>query len=285
MLKKLVLLLSIVFLSSTLSAESDFDRANRVAAEAAKDLDCEFEDCKPEPPKVIVKEKIVVKEKKVPVFIVKDRVVVKNRVIVKEVPVEKIVQKEKIVYRDRPAPVMAETIPAPEPVKAVTGRTYNKAFFDVHTKTQAPMLDYIKYSTRGSFNVDQFADTVSKIKEKYAKVYIHGSVAVPSSITTNQVYMNVGPKYFYGYYSYWKKEIFYNGSNARQNSDYFLVNVKKDNNGNRYVDYKISILLHKPWKINAAEENVAPNTFFFKMAPKVRGFKNKFVKVETYITE
>lgn len=81
MLKKLVLLLSVVFLSSTLSAESDFDRANRVAAEAAKDLDCEFEECKPEPPKVIVKEKIVVKEKKVPVFVIKERV------IIKEIPV------------------------------------------------------------------------------------------------------------------------------------------------------------------------------------------------------
>ena len=271
MLKKIILVLSVLFIS-IVSAESDFDRANRVAAEASKDLDCDFEDCKEEP-------KVIIKKELVPVIIIKEKIVTK------EVPVEveKVIVKEKVVYRDRI--VHAEEVPVPEPTKAVTGRTYNKAFFDVHTKSQAPMLDYIKYSTRGSFNVDQFADTVSKIKEKYAKVYIHGSIAVPSSITTNQVYMNVGPKYHYSYYSYWKKEIFYNGSTARQNSDYFLVNVKKDNNGNRYVDYKIFTLLEKPWKINAAEENVAPNTFFFKMAPKVRGFKNKFVKVEVFITE
>ncbi len=98
MLKKILITLSILFLSQ-LSAESDFDRANRVAAESAKNLDCEFEECKPEPPKVIIKEKIVVKEKKVPVFIIKERVVYKDR------PVEKVVVKEKIVYRDRPVVV------------------------------------------------------------------------------------------------------------------------------------------------------------------------------------
>ncbi len=272
MFKKIVLVVSIL-LTSQLFAQSDFDRANAAAEKASKGLDCEFEDCTPKKPKVIIKKQYV------PV------VVVKEKIVTKEVPVEKIVEKEKIIYRDRPAPVIAETIPAPVSKKAVTGRTYNKAFFDVHTKTQAPMLDYIKYTTRGSFNVDQFADTVSKIKERDVKVYIHGSIAVPSSITTNQVYMNVGPKYYYSYYNYWKKEIRYNNSNSRQNSDYFLVNVKKDSNGNRYVDYKIYILLSKPWKINAAEENVAPNTFFFKMAPKVRGFKNKFVKAEIFITE
>ena len=266
MLKKIVLVLSML-LSTQLFAQSDFDRANAAAEKASKSLDCEFEDCKPEPPKVIIKKQYV------PV------VVIKEKIVTKEVPVEV----KKVVYRDRV--VHAEEVPAPVPVKAVSGRTYNKAFFDVHTKTQAPMLDYIKFTTRGSFNVDQFADTVSKIKEKDVKVYIHGSIAVPSSITTNQVYMNVGPKYFYNYYSSWKKEIRYNNSTSRQNSDYFLVNVKKDSNGNRYVDYKIYILLSKPWKINAAEENVAPNTFFFKMAPKVRGFKNKFVKAEIFIAE
>jgi len=63
------------------------------------------------------------------------------------------------------------------------------------------------------------------------------------------------------------------------------VNVKTDNSGNRYVDYKITIHLDKPWTIQASEENVAPNTYFFKMAPKSRGFKNEFVDARPYIVE
>nr|WP_321266416.1 hypothetical protein [uncultured Sulfurimonas sp.] len=253
---KIVLLIMSVFL---LLDASDYSRANSAAKEAFKDFDCDFGDCpKPAPePKVIIKEVPVVVEKEVIV--------------------------EKVVYKDRPVEEVVAAVQ--EEPNVVSGRTYNKAFFDVHTKSQAPMLDYIKYTTRGSFNVEQYVDTVEKIKEKNAKVYIHGSLAVPSSITSNEVYMNVGSKYYESYYGYWTKAIYYNNSDTRQNSDYFLVSVKEDAKGNRYVDYKVYLLLEKPWKINAAEEKYAPNTFFFKMAPKTRGFKNKFVAVKPYIIE
>lgn len=252
---------------------SDFDRAISASANAMGSLDCEFEDCTKPEPKVIVKEKVVYRDRPVVV----EKVVVKERVVYKDKPVEV----EKVVYRDR----VIEKASTPKPTKAITGRMYNKAFFDVHTQSQAPMLDYIKYTKRGSFDVEQFADTVSKIKEKGAKVYIKGSIEVPPSISTQQVYMNVGQKYHYAYYSYWVKEIYYNNAKARQNSDYFLVNVKTDESGNRYVDYKIYIRLDKPWTIKPAEENVAPNTYFFKMAPKTRGFKNKFKVAKPYIIE
>ncbi|MBU0721369.1 hypothetical protein KJ877_08500 [bacterium] len=254
-----------VLMMFAVSHASDYERANAAAKEALQGLDCDFGDC----PKEEVKPQVIVKEKVIYVD--------------KPVVVEKVV--EKVVYKEKAEP---ELIPAPQKAdsdKAVEGRTYNKAFFDVHSKSQAPMLDYIKYSNRGSFDIEQFADTVSKIKEKDANVYIHGSLEVPDSITTEQVYMNVGQKYYYSYYSYWTKEIYYNNSKTRQNSDYFLVNVKKDNAGNRYVDYKIYVHLDSPWTITPAEMNVAPNTYFFQMAPKTRGFKNQFVKVKPYIAE
>jgi hypothetical protein len=250
------------FLLVSSSFASDYyNRANEAAAKALDDLDCEFEDCKKEEakPKVIIKEKIVEK----PVIVEKEVVV------------------EKIVYRDKPAEATEEV----KVEKAVNGAVYNKAFFDVHAKSQAPMLDYIKYSNRASFDINQYIDTVAKIKEKGTKVYIHGRVEVPSSITTPQVYMNVGKNYDFKYYNYWAKHIYYNDSKNPQSSDYFLVDVKTDSAGNRYVKYKIYFYLNKPWALKASEENVAPNVYFFKMAPKTRGFKNKFVTAKPYIIE
>jgi hypothetical protein len=236
---------------------------------AMKGLDAEFEEKQPEP-EVIVKEKVIVKE--VPV----ERVKVVEKVVIKEVPVEKEVIKEV------PAPVAA---PAPKPA-ADDGRTFNKAFFDIHSKTQAPILDYIAFKgQRRSFDVEHFANMVSKIRDQHIDVYIQGNIAVPDSITTEQVYVNVGPKYSHNYYNYWKKNIYYNGSDIAQNAEDFLANVKTDKAGNRYVDYKIHIHLHKPWKIRASEQNVAPNTYFFKLAPKVRGYQNKFENADVYLVE
>jgi hypothetical protein len=282
MLKKILFTLSILLISQ-LSAESSFDRANRVAAEAAKNLDCEFEDCTPKEPKVIIKEKIVIKEKKVPVFIIKERVVVKEKKVPIIIVKEKVVYKDRIVYKDRV--VHPELVPAPAPVVNVASdRIYNKAFFDVHAKNQAPMLDYITFSKRASFDIKQFIDSVTKIKSNYTKAYIHGSIAIPDSIKTAQVYVDAGQKYHYSSYG-WSKAIRYNKMKNRQDSDYFLVSAISDKNGHRYIDYKIKLDLKYARDLKESEENVAPNTFFFKIAPKVRGFKNKFIKTTVFITE
>lgn len=242
------LILTSLFLSSILMAAGSYRDSD--AAQAFKDLDCEFEDCKPE---------VKVVEKKV--------IVEKQKVIIKEIPVEKVVTK----------PVQKKEVATGDVV-------FNKAYFDIHTQTQAPILDYITYTKRGSFDVNYFADSVSKIKESGADAYIHGKILVPDSIDTNEVYMNVGDKYHYNYYGYWKKDISYNNASV-QNSDYFLAKVKTDNKNRRYVSYKIAIHLDKPWSIKPAEKNVAPNTFFFKMAPKVRGFKDKFIPAQIFITQ
>ena len=149
------------------------------------------------------------------------------------------------------------------------------------------MLDYIKYSKRASFDIKQYIDTVNKIREVGIKVYIHGRVIVPESITTKQVYMNVGPKYNYqGGYSKTsnEKHIYYNGSKTYQNAEYFLVDTKTDTFGNRYVDYKILLSLYEPWMVKVSS-NTVPNTYFFQMAPKTRGFKNKFEKADIYVLD
>jgi len=162
------------------------------------------------------------------------------------------------------------------------GKLYNTAYFDVHPKTQAPMLDYITYSKRASFDVKQYIDTVRRIKEKYLEVYVHGRVVVPSDIKTEKVYISVGPNYSYSYGDN-EKHIYYNGSKVAQDAEYFLVSTKTDKFGDRYVDYKISFHLYKPYDLTVGEKNVAPNTFFFSMAPKKRGFKNKFEKADIYV--
>ena len=97
--------------------------------------------------------------------------------------------------------------------------------------------------------------------------------------------MNVGQNYRYNYYDSWNKNIYYNGSKTAQNAEYFLVDTKKDTFGNRYVDYKIHFHLANPYDLKVSEKNVAPNSFNFSMAPKTRGFKNKFEKCDIYVLD
>jgi hypothetical protein len=164
------------------------------------------------------------------------------------------------------------------------GRLMSTAYFDVYTRSQAPILDYIKYSKRASFDVKQYADTVSRIRDENIDVYIHGRIIVPDDIKTDKVYMNVGPKY-YSAWNDWRKEIFYNGSKTHQNAEFFLASTKKDEFGNRYVDYKIHLHLEDPWNVKVSEKTWAPNSFIFTMAPKKRGFKNKFEKCDIYVLD
>ena len=221
------------------------------AQKAFDSLDDEFEEKKPEP-----------------------QVVVKEKVIVKEVPVV------------TPAPIMSEpkSLSTPKPVNT-NGTLRNKAFFDIHTKTQAPILDYIEFKgARRSFDVNHFANSVSKIKERYINAHIHGYIAVPDSISGDQVYINSGNHYTFDSYG-WKKHIYYNNSKTAQNADDFLVDVKTDRFDQRYIEYKIDIYLSEPWRIKPAESNVAPNTFFFKIAPKTRAYQNKYVNADIYVIE
>ncbi|NPA66856.1 MAG: hypothetical protein GXO11_08255 [Epsilonproteobacteria bacterium] len=270
-MKKILLFLSITL--SVLEA-SDYTRANSAAQEALQSLDCEFEDCKKEAPK--------------------PQVVVKEKVVVKEVVVEKPVYVQMpAAPQPKAAPtveVQSKKVEAPsskQPQKEVgIGIVYNKAYFDMYPRSQAPILDYITFSKRTSFDIKQFVDSVSKIKENGLNVDIYGRLEVPDSITTSRVYVYSGEKYYFrSCCGYKEKKIFYNDMKKRQNSDFFLVDVLEDDQGHRYVKYKIKIHLESPWQITAGERDAAPNTFFFKMAPKVRGFKRKFIPVKVYLVE
>ncbi len=247
----------------TIAGASDYERANQAAKEALKGLDCEFEDCKKEEPKpkVIVKEKIVEKP------------------VIKEVVKEKVVYKDRIVYKDKPKEEIKQK--KPQEPKTIGGITYNKAFFDIHPKSQAPLLDYLKYSPRTSFDVEHFVESVKKIGERGLKVYVYGRLEVPDTITTDEVYVTVGKNYRYDYYGYWKKYLYYNDSDTEQNSEYFLVKVKTDPSGRRYVKYKFYSLLDKPWDVKPSSKEIPSG--IFQMAPKVRGFQDKFVPVKVYI--
>ena len=159
-------------------------------------------------------------------------------------------------------------------------RVYNKAFFDIETKTT--IHSHISYTTKNSFNIEEFVNGVNKFNEA-ANIVIYGSIAVPKNIISNQVFIHVGPNFHYSHWSGWKKEIYYNDLLSRQNSNHVLVNTKTDAQGQKYVDYKIIIYLTKPWQIKLSEQNVAPNTFFFKVAPKTKDFENKFLEADIYI--
>ena len=97
---------------------SDFDRAISASANAMGSLDCEFEECSKPEPKVIVKEKVIYRDRPVVV----EKVVVKEKVVYRDKPVEV----EKVVYRDR------EVQRAPEPAhqsqRRESKRLYNKTF-------------------------------------------------------------------------------------------------------------------------------------------------------------
>ena len=273
-MRKFVILV-MMLCSSLLTLEANsYQRTNTVAEQAFKDLDCAFGGCKKEEPKpkVIVKEKIVEKP------VIKEKIVYKNHTV----------YKDRVVYKERPQEVdtKQKVVTEQKVAESQASKTlkYNKAFFDIYPKSQAPILDYINYSSRSSFDVNQFVDSVQKIKESGIKAYVYGRLAVPKSITTNEVYMFSGGNYNYNQ-SWWKKLIYYNDSKIAQNADYFLVKVQTDANQRRFVKYKIYFLFDYPWKVTPSSTNSIPSNFFFKMAPKVRGFKNKFIKCTPYIIE
>lgn len=113
---KIILPLLAIFV---LANASDYSRANSASAEALRGLDCEFEDCTPvapPPPKIIVKEKVIYKDR--PVIVEKEKVIYRDRPI--------IIQKEKVIYRDRE--VQRATKPVHQSQKRESKRLYNKTF-------------------------------------------------------------------------------------------------------------------------------------------------------------
>ena len=283
-MKRLLLLLFIT-LFSTLHAQSAYERANEAAAKSLDSLDCEFEDCKKEAPKpkVIIKERVKVVEKRVPVIVEKKVVVEKPVIVEKRVFVEKEAPKKEKALKQIP---QRESKRVSKQESTSVPGVKNRAFFDIYPNSQAPILDYITYSKRKSFDVNQYIDSVTKIHEKDIKVYIYGKLLVPKSITTKRVYVYTDGQYAsHSCCDHWVKATYYNDSKVAQNSDYFLVDVLQDRDGTRYIKYKIYIHLHEPWRVKPGDRIVMPNTYHFQMAPNKRGFKGEFVYATPYIVE
>ncbi len=262
-MKKLLFICSMMV--ATLFA-SEYERANSAAKDAFRDLDCEFEDCKKEPPKpkVIIKERVIVKEK--------------------PVVVEKVVVKEKVVYKDAPKEQSVQQKKKPKQESGVIVLV-NRAFFDLFPTSQAPILDYIKYSQDSSFDIKQFTDSVSKIRESNLKVHIYGRLEIPKAITTQKVYVYSGENYFADRCCWGSKRTYFNSSKEPQASDYLPVEVLEDKDKKRYITFKIVIDIQKPWKIRSNETDLSVSGYRFKVAPYTRGYKDKFVFVTPYIIE
>lgn len=126
-LSKTLLIATVLTLS--LQADQSAQWQQFQAQQALKGLDCEFEDCnKKSEPKVIVKEKVVYKDRPV------EKVVVKEKVVYRDRPVEKV------VYRDRP-------VQEKKTLDAVDGRNYNKLFIDISTPNDPTFLQDFIYRT------------------------------------------------------------------------------------------------------------------------------------------
>lgn len=292
-MKKIVLYLLALGMAFYVQA-NDIDRANIAAEKAFDKLDCEFEDCKKEESKPKVTPIIIIKEKVIEKPVIQEKIVYKEKpqqekIAQPSMQLEQLQQPQQPQSRQQQPQVQPQQqrqqpqSKQPQP-KALGKIIYNKAFFDIHPRSQAPILDYIDYSPNSSFDINQFVDSVKKIKESRIKAYIYGKLEVPDSITTKEVYVYSGENYRTDLY-WWKKLVYYNDSETAQSADYFLVDVQQDRSGRRFVKYKIYFLLDHPWEITPANTKILPSGFFFKMAPKKRGFKDKFVKVSPYIVE
>ena len=197
MLKITLSLLTIVILANA----SDSSRANSAATDALKGLDCEFDDCSEKvieqpKPKVVVKEKIVYKDKPVEKIIVQEKVVYKDREI------------EKIVYRDRPIPKTVEPV-APDknrriysitfdiPVIGVTGSSFHnyiEYFYIDEDKVKirkASYNDYLKTQSLASWAemtlkngkllfLSKYDDTIPYFRENITQIKYH--VELPDSV-------------------------------------------------------------------------------------------------------
>ncbi len=168
------------------------------------------------------------------------------------------------------------------------GRLFDTAYYDIMVENESTMMEYLKYSNRAGFDVNGFNSMLTGFA-KNATISIKTRVLVPQNVTTPRVYVTIGKKYQYGLdiwgdstaeisvYSYWNE--------SKQAKEITQVDVKKDEFGNRYVDYKLEGFLRHGMKGVNAKINKIFSTLRFKMAPVKRGFKNKFERADIYVLD
>jgi len=203
------------------------------------------------------------------------------------------------------------------------GRIYGKAYFDVITEGQPPVMDLIDYSKRlGSFDWTKYVKTAETLVAKKATIKIATRIEVPASITTPEVYVTTGKTYnvmwalaqnYQGDCSgekigggakiQWQHHYKYPCSNANNlkmnmywndtlqgSQDVLLVKPKTDAFGNRYIDYKIemsidnySVLVDNGHMARSIKEDL--DTINIKMAPKSRTFQSQWIDPQIYVLD
>lgn len=169
-----------------------------------------------------------------------------------------------------------------------TGRLYNTAYYDIMVENSSTMMEYIKYSKRGGFDVDDFNKMLTGFG-KNATISIKCRVVIPADVTTTRVYVSVGPEHEYGLdiwgggdheihlNSYWNDE--------KQIKEIVQLDTKQDAFGNRYVDYKLEGFLRHGMKGEHTKISNIFNTLRFQVAPVKRGFNDKFQKTDIYVLD
>lgn len=168
------------------------------------------------------------------------------------------------------------------------GRLMSTAYYDVIVEDESTMMEYIKYSHRAGFDVNQFNKVLTGFG-KNATISIKVRVLVPENITTKRVYVTLGDKYQYGLdiwgggedeialHSYW--------NDKQQVKNIVQVDTKTDEFGNRYVDYKLEGFLRHGMEGKHCKINKIFSTLRFKVAPVKRGFMNKFERADIYVLD
>ena len=252
MFKKIVLVLSIL-LTSQLFAESAFDRANSAAEKASKGLDCEFEDCKPEPPKVIIKKEYV------PIIVVKEKIVTKevpiytDRVIYKE---RKVNTKQKLYDRERLYGTLLVDISVPNDPTFISDY--------VHVTDGAGDLNWntIKSEFMGASDRGPF------------KIKLTGMIELPRGIDAQRIYIKpiLGPM------------------NSSLKVDGISWNIKEINMLNAYSDTRVipfSFTMSYSWSkkgfIQEIEKYLPRVRFLVSNKPESRGERKNFVQTKVFV--
>ncbi len=165
---------------------------------------------------------------------------------------------------------------------------FSTAYYDIMTEGESTMMEYLKYSNRAGFDVNEFNSMLTGFA-KNSTISIRTRVLVPQNVTTSRVYVSVGKKYQYGL-DIWGSgaaEVHLNSfwNDKKQIKEMTQVDVKRDELGNRYVDYKLEGFLHAGMQGKHVKINAIFTTLRFRVAPVKRGFKNKFEKAKIYVLE
>ena len=165
MFKVILSLVSILVLANA----SDSERVEKLYDSAMDKLDCEFEDCSKPEPKVIIKEKIVYKDRPVEV----EKVVLKEKIV------------ERVVYKDRPTKEIVISKAEPK----ITGRKYGKLFLNVSVTNDDNFVnDYVSISRRtGNFDWSALKAALSSAPGGKTHLIISGMIELPEGIVAQDI--------------------------------------------------------------------------------------------------